>query len=191
MAGDLPMERATTIATMPGMRAIAYPTSHLTAAILNLRDSKSPFRDPSVRRALLQAIDREGVVAAASGGHGVIVDVPIAPSSPLYDTTGAAPMTHDQAAATRALKEAGWKKVGGAWQASGAKDPLRIDVVTVDAETNPELHAAAEHVVAAWKELGIKTTLKSFPPTEFVEGQLRSGDFDAAWWRWISVSIRT
>jgi ABC-type transport system substrate-binding protein len=52
--------------------------------------------------------------------------------------------------------------------------------VTVDAETNPELHAAAEYVVAAWKDLGIKATLKAFAPTEFVQGQLRSGDFDAA-----------
>jgi ABC-type transport system substrate-binding protein len=57
---------------------------------------------------------------------------------------------------------------------------LRIQVVTVDAATNPQLHAAAEQVVAAWKDFGIKATLKAFPPTEFVEGQLRSGDFDAA-----------
>jgi len=180
VAGDLPVERAKAIAATPGMRQIVYPTSHLTAAVLNLRDSKSPFRDPSVRRALLRAIDREGLVGAANGGHGVVVDVPIAPSSPLYDTTGPAPMTHDQGAAAKALKEAGWKKVGGSWQASGSKDALRIAVVTVDAQTNPELHAAAEQVVAAWKDLGIKATLKAYPPVEFVEGQLRSGDFDAA-----------
>ncbi len=89
-------------------------------------------------------------------------------------------MTHDVAAASKALKDAGWKKVGGFWQASGAKEPLRIQVVTVDAATNPQLHAAAEQVVAAWKDFGIKATLKAFPPVEFVEGQLRSGDFDAA-----------
>ena len=180
VAGDLTVERTKAIAALPGMREIAYPTSHLTAAILNLRDSKSPFRDPDVRRALLRAIDRDGLVAAAAGGNGVIVDVPIAPSSSLYDPTGPAPMTQDLSAVAKALKAAGWKKVGGNWQASGAKDPLKIEVVTVDAETNPELHAAAEQVVAAWKELGIKATLKSFPPAEFVEGQLRSGDFDAA-----------
>jgi peptide/nickel transport system substrate-binding protein len=180
LAGDLPIDPAKAVAAEPGLREIAYPTSHLTAAILNLRDSKSPFRDASVRRALLRAIDREGLVGVASGGHGVILDVPISPTSPLYDTTGPAPMTHDQSAATKALREAGWKKVAGAWQASDSKEPLRIEVVTVEAESNPELHAAAEQVVAAWKELGIKTTLKAFPPVEFVEGQLRSGDFDAA-----------
>jgi peptide/nickel transport system substrate-binding protein len=180
VAGDLPVDRAKSLASRPDMREIDYPTSHLTAAVLNLRDSKSPFRDPSVRKALLMAIDREGLVAAAAGGHGVIVDVPIAPSSPLYDTSAPAPMTQDQSAATKALREAGWKKVDGAWQSAAGKEPLRIEVVTVEAETNPELHAAAEQVVAAWKELGIKATLKAFPPVEFVEGQLRNGDFDAA-----------
>ena len=180
VAGDLPVGRAKAIAALPGMHEVAYPTSHLTAAILNLRDSKSPFRDPAVRRALLRAIDREALVAAAAGGHGVIVDVPIPPSSSLYDTTGPAPVTQDQSATAKSLREAGWKKTGGAWRVGGAKDPLKIEVVTVDAETNPELYAAAEQVVAAWTELGIKTSLKSFPPAEFVEGQLRSGDFDAA-----------
>ena len=180
VAGDLPVARANAIAALDGMREIVYPTSHLIAAVLNLRDSKSPFRDPSVRRALLRAIDRKALVAEVAGGHGVIVDVPVSPSSPLYDTTASAPLSYDQAAAAKAVKAAGWKKVGGAWQASGGKDPLRIQVVTVDAETNPELHAAAEQVVKAWKDLGIKATLKAFPPTEFVEGQLRSGDFDAA-----------
>ncbi len=180
VAGDLPLDRTKALAALPGLREIAYPTSHLTAAVLNLRNSKSPFRDASVRQALLRAIDREGLVAEAANGHGVIVDVPIAPSSPLFDTTGPAPMTHDRSAATKALRDAGWKKVGGAWQASGAKDPLRIEVVTVEAEANPQLYAAAERVVAAWKDLGIRATLKAFPPVEFVEGQLRSGDFDAA-----------
>ena len=180
LAGDLPLEPTKRIASQPGMREIDYPTSHLTAAVLNLRDSKSPFRDPAVRRALLQAIDREGLVAAASGGHGVIVDVPIAPSSPLYDASAPAPMTHDQAAAAKAFKDAGWKKVGESWQASGDKEPLRIQVVTVEEATNPELYAAAERVVAAWKDLGIKATLKAYPPVEFVDGQLRSGEFDAA-----------
>ncbi len=180
VAGDLPVDRTKALADVAGLREIEYPTSHLTAAMLNLRDSKSPFRDATVRRALLQAIDREGLLADVAGGHGVIVDVPIAPTSPLYDTSGPAPLTHDQAAASKALKDAGWKKVGGFWQASGAKDPLRMQVVTVDAATNPQLHAAAEQVVAAWKDFGIKATLKAFPPVEFVEGQLRSGDFDAA-----------
>jgi len=119
-------------------------------------------------------------VTEAAGGHGIVVDVPIAPESPLYDTSGPAPLAHDQLTAAKTLREAGWKKVDGAWRASGATEPLRIAVVTVEAETNPELHAAATQVVEAWKDLGIKASLKAYPPAEFVEGQLRSGDFDAA-----------
>ncbi|HEY8168405.1 MAG TPA: peptide ABC transporter substrate-binding protein [Candidatus Limnocylindrales bacterium] len=180
MAGDLPADRIEALSTRPGLRPIAYPTSHLTAAVLNLRAGGSPFRDAGVRRALLQAIDREGLVAEVVAGHGVITDVPIAPSSALYDRGGPGVISHDQAAAAKALRAAGWKKVGGSWQASGAKEPLRIEVATIDAESNPQLHAAAERVVAAWKDLGIKATLKAYPPAEFVEGQLRSGDFDAA-----------
>ena len=123
VAGDLPLDRTKALAAAARPARDRLPDQPSDGRRAQPAQQQSPFRDASVRQALLRAIDREGLVAEAANGHGVIVDVPIAPSSPLFDTTGPAPMMHDRSAATKALRDAGWKKVGGAWQASGAKDP--------------------------------------------------------------------
>ena len=123
VAGDLPLDRTKALADLPGLREIAYPTSHLTAAVLNLRNSKSPFRDASVRQALLRAIDREG--SRGRGGERPWCHRRRAHRAQLAALRHHRTRADDarRSAATKALRDAGWKKVGGAWQASGAKDP--------------------------------------------------------------------
>ena len=49
-------------------RRLRYPTTTLSAVLLNLRPSHPELRDAAVRRALLAAIDRDALVAGALDG---------------------------------------------------------------------------------------------------------------------------
>ena len=138
--------------------------------VLNLRDEPSPFRDATVRRALLQAVDREGLVAEVMGGHGVIVDVPLAGLAALWhDADGAGVPTTRPRRARRSRTPAG-RRSAAFWQPSGAKDPFRVQVVTSTPAANPQLHAAADQFVAAWKDLRHQGHIEGVPAGRFIEG---------------------
>ena len=71
-------------------------------------NSKRPeFADPSVRRALTMAIDRETLVQAVLGGNGEIAPGPVGPWHWAYDSAWT-PVPYDPSAASALLDESGW-----------------------------------------------------------------------------------
>lgn len=180
-AGDLPPADAMALAaTAPGARALRYPTSTLTAIAFNLRARDGPFADPRTRRALLAAVDREALVADLLGGAGTQAATAIPPSSWAHDAKGAPLVAYDRAAATKGLRDAGWKRTDAkAWIAPGGSKPLSLKLLAPEPSANPIVHAAAERVAAAWTSLGLATEVEARPPGTFVE-QIREGDFAVA-----------
>jgi peptide/nickel transport system substrate-binding protein len=177
--GGLPASLTAGLAQLPGVRRIVYPTTVLTAVVFNLRDAASPFRDARARRALLAAIDRHDIVTAVLGGAGSVSDIPIPPSSPYRDPATAVPSAHDLTAAATLLSGAGWKKSGSTWTPSGGGTAV-LEVVTLDADTNPTLSAVATHVVADWAVLGVAARITGLSASELVEGRLLPHEFDVA-----------
>jgi peptide/nickel transport system substrate-binding protein len=162
------------------VRRITYPTTVLTAVVFNLRASTSPFRDVRARRALLAAIDRPGIVATVLGGAGAVSDVPIPPSSALHDPDAAAPQSYDPSAAAGLLAAAGWTRSAGGWLAPGASPSDRIQVLTLDAATNPTLDAVAHRVLDDWARLGVAADVSGLGAAELFEGRLLPHEFDVA-----------
>jgi peptide/nickel transport system substrate-binding protein len=178
--GDLaPADAMALAAASPGATALRYPGTTLTAIAFNLRGMKGPFADARARKALLAAIDREAMVAALLGGAGALAATPIPPSSWAHDPKAAPQVSHDRAAATKGLREAGWKRVDGRWIPPGATKPLELTLLAPEASANRVVHDAAERVAKAWSSLGIATTVEALPPGAFVE-RLREGEFAAA-----------
>ena len=66
-------------------RLVRYPGTTLLAATINLRASRKDFQDASIRRALLQSIDRDDLLSSALGDLGARADSLIPPSSTMYD----------------------------------------------------------------------------------------------------------
>ena len=179
-AADLPPAAAVALAgATPDARAIRYPATTLTALAFNLRATRGPFADPRTRRALVAAIDRAALVKTLLGGAGSRAETPIPPSSWAYDAKAAPEIAFDRAAASKGLRDAGWRRVDGAWIPPGASKPLTVAILAPEAAANAIAHAAAVRVAAAWTSLGLATSVEALPPGALVD-RLRTADFTAA-----------
>ena len=172
-------EGAATVRGVPGVDRIRYPTTTLSTVLLNLRPNHPELRDVRVRRALLSAIDRQGLVRDVLGGDGAVADALVPPGSWADDGDSTEAITYDVSAAAKQLQAAGWSKIDGAWAAPRAKAPYALEVLTVPATANPRLASIADAVRNAWTELGFKVTLVERPAAKLA-ADLHGGTFTAA-----------
>jgi peptide/nickel transport system substrate-binding protein len=178
-AAGLPPGAARELAGTTGARLVTYPGTTVYAIALNLRDHPE-FGDPAVRRALLQSLDRNALVANVLDGLGTRADSLIPPSSPMFDSAASAPIAFDVAAARKALGAAGWKESGNSWIPKGAKEPLVIELLSPEELANPVAYATAEAIVDAWQAIGLAVRHVPLPATELIGDRLARGEFQAA-----------
>jgi peptide/nickel transport system substrate-binding protein len=176
----LPVDEATRVGALPGSRLLRYPTSTLTAVILNLRVAHPEFRDPRVRAALLKGTDRRRILDEVYDGRAVTADVPIPPGSWAFDPESGGPTGYDREAATAGLAAADWKAENGSWLAPGGDKPVTFDILSPDVSTNATTFLAAASVTADWERLGLRVRHVPLPPAELVANRLRTGNFLAA-----------
>lgn len=119
-------------------------------------EAKPFFKEPSVRRALTMAIDRNRIIREALHGMGVEVTGPFFRGSPSYDAT-VAPLPYDAQKARQTLEEAGWYDSNG----DGVIDKV-IDGKRVNFEftltyfvKNMTSKVVAEMVATSLKKVGI------------------------------------
>jgi peptide/nickel transport system substrate-binding protein len=179
-ASGLAPTDAADLASSTSARELRYPGTTLTTVILNLRLTHPELRDPAVRLALLQALDRKGMIDDAFGSRATVADTPIPPTSWAFDATASAPVATDAKAAAAALKKAGWKKVAGHLRPPGATGPYTLEILSPDATMNPALHAIAEKVAADWAALGVATSVVEADPAKPMAERLQSGEFGGA-----------
>jgi peptide/nickel transport system substrate-binding protein len=179
-ASGLSPELAAALGTGDGSRLLRYPGATLTTVLLNLRPTHPEFASAKVRTALLEAIDRPGLIESAYSMLASTATSPIPPSSPMFDAAADPPVPFDPKAAAKALKAADWTKKDDGWYLPKAKMPLAIEVLSPTQEANAGLYAAAERVVADWSVLGLGARHVALPPGEFVTERLNKGDFAAA-----------
>ena len=127
-------------------RVLDYPTTTLSAVLLNLRPAHPELRDPNVRKALLGAIDRDDDRHGGPRRPGAHARTPsIPPASWAYDASRVVTVPYDRTkAAAKLLQAAGWTQKGGAWTAPEGKAPYAIELLTVPADVNPRLAAVAD-----------------------------------------------
>lgn len=177
-AGLSPSTTATLGAT-PGSSVVDYPTTTLSAILLNLRTTHPELADPRVRKALLEAIDRASIAGTSLGGQARVADTLIPPESWAFDATKVTRLAFDRAAAGKLLKSAGWTQSAGAWRAPKAKTQYAIELLTVPPDVNPRLAAIADAVQQSWTALGLRVTVTELAGTDLA-ARLRAGTFTAA-----------
>jgi peptide/nickel transport system substrate-binding protein len=185
-AGDLDgasgLDPATTssLAETPGARLLRYPRSTLTAVLFDQRPARPEFRDARARKALLEAIDRDGIVATELAGLARRADAPIPPTSWAFDARASARIAHDAKVAEADLVAAGWSKVpAGGWAAPGSSEAYTLELLVPEAGANPVIAAVAAAVADDWRALGLAVTVVELPPVTLVE-RLQAGEFATA-----------
>lgn len=172
---------AAALGATAGARLVRYPSSTALAVVLNLRAAgQAPFGDPRVRRALVQAIDRDGIVSDPLIGFGAVASSLIPAWAPEFNAAASPVVAFDPAAARSGLIAAGWKPSSTSWTPAGAKAPLALTVVSADAASNPVAYAVAEKVAAGWRAIGFEVVHEAVPAADLLTQRLAPGDFQAA-----------
>jgi peptide/nickel transport system substrate-binding protein len=159
---------------------LRYPGTTLLAIDLDLRPQRPEFRDPAVRRALLQAINRDAIVAQVLAGLGVRADSLIPPSASMAQAFSPTPVAYDAGAAEKALMAAGWTRGPESWVPKGAKTALSIGVLAPEQVANPVAYETAKAAVADWRAIGLDARLTALPAAELLGERLHPGGFQSA-----------
>jgi ABC-type transport system substrate-binding protein len=178
-ASGLSADAAKALAGTANAKVVDYPTTTLTAVLLNLRPTHPELQDPNVRKALLGGIDRSTIATTDLSGQGRVADTLVPPESWAYDKSRVVKIAYDRVAASKLLTTAGWKKVGGKWTAPKAKAPYAIEVLTVPSDVNPRLAAVAAAVKRDWTRMGFTVTVTSLSGSQLAS-RLKAGTFTAA-----------
>ena len=180
-AAGIPADVATRLDDAPGSRILRYPATTLLAVTLNVRASHPEFRDANVRRALLEAIDRDAIIQHVLGGFATRAESLIPPSSWAFDAATSKPVPFDAADAKKVLVAAGWKQAeGGGWIPKGASGPVTIELLSPEAAVNASAYAVADAIAADWEAIGLTVSRSALAVSELVGQRLQTGDFSAA-----------
>ena len=126
--------------------------------VLGFNNSSGPLKDVRVRRAIRQAIDKDGFIK--SYGEGVRIGGPVAPTDPWYDKSLTSIDEYDPAAAKKLLAEAG---------VSNLKLSLTV------ANFYPSLYA--EYVASQLEQVGITVQIKSVPFASWLDSVYTKADY--------------
>ncbi|MBV8367277.1 MAG: peptide ABC transporter substrate-binding protein [Candidatus Eremiobacteraeota bacterium] len=168
-----------------GFRVQLAPS--LVYSHIDLNQKDPTFKDPSVRRAIALAIDRQRII------HDVTHDVYVVAyaDQPTFAWAYEPNIVHydyDPAAASRLLDQAGWKVApDGMREKNGQKLAFNLSAAT-GAKT-PE---AVEQIVQSdLRKIGVDVSIKNYPTALFFDsyqrgGIVEAGKYDAALYSWVT-----
>jgi ABC-type transport system substrate-binding protein len=177
-AVGLTPSQAGALAALPGSRLESYPTSTLTALLMNQR-GQSVFRNASVRTALAMLVDRDALVKGVLLGQGMRADGLVPPGSWAFDPKATGKTPYDRTKAAALLKALGWRKLSSGWVASGRTKALQLSLIAPSRETNPITFATASRIAKGLNAFGLKVKLEGLTPAAFAQ-RLQAGTYSLA-----------
>ena len=145
--------------------------------LFNLDNSDVSFlQDAAIRRALLLALDRRGMIDRILGGQGAIADVPVLPNNWAY-YNGNTRADQDVSAAEKLLKETGF--VIGENSNIRSKDGVKLSFKMI--YPDDETHAAiAQAIQADWLKVGVSVEIVPLSYDTLILDHLQPLTYEAA-----------
>lgn len=151
------------LAAMPEFYILDSPGRSLVYAGFNTE--RAPFDQPGVRQALVQAINKDDVLAVASEGMGEVVDTPLPPTLLGYDAAlEAEAFQYDPDAARQQLAELGYTE----------DNPLEITILT---STFPTFEVISTVMQQQFAAVGVNATIDVLDYSA-VREMATNGDYD-------------
>jgi peptide/nickel transport system substrate-binding protein len=134
------------------------------AVIFNQQNpGKLPFfQDEAARLALVQSIDREGVVAETLGAQAQVADSTILPGTWAFNPA-LAPAPYDPARAGQLLDGAGWVLNGSRREKAG--QPLAFTLLVADSPIDKQIGEALRD---GWAAIGVEVRVQALDPAELL-----------------------
>lgn len=158
-----------------------YPTTTFEMLVPNLT-SESPMGDIRMRQAVMYAIDRAGIAENGYRGMGVQCEVPVNPSSWLYESQSAVYYYSPERALQLAM-ECGWSDLAGDGKLSKIDGVMLRDLTlklrTYNEPTNTMRENAANMIADYLGKIGITVDVQC-TSREYCLSHIKSGDFDIA-----------
>ncbi|MQA80167.1 MAG: hypothetical protein GEV10_17065 [Streptosporangiales bacterium] len=151
-----------TLKNQPNAKVTAFPSSEVD--YLGMNNSRKPFDDVNVRKAISQAIDKEAINKAVLYGHGKIAGAYLSPVTWAHNDEIEAP-AYDLAAARAALAE--------------SKVPDGFTTTLTVPSGDQDLASQAQLVQDSLGKIGIKVTIKKLDPAALVTAK-KAGNYDMA-----------
>lgn len=130
--------------------AVPVPISGL-GIFAPINASKWPTDDIAVRKAILYAIDKKGVIQLADAGVFQPSNTPLQKGGTGYDASLETAYAYDPAKAEAILKDAGWTKPGEFWEKDGKRLALTLTAIS----TVPEYPLLAQAMQGYLRKAGM------------------------------------
>jgi peptide/nickel transport system substrate-binding protein len=132
---------------------------------------QAALADVRVRRALIHAVDRQGLVDTVNEGMGAIADAQVATSDSAFADVDRALTKYpfDPTRASALLGEAGWRRDASGSLVGPAGQPLELEVMSIAAQTR-----AATIVADNWKAIGANAGPNILPAARNRDRELRT-----------------
>ncbi len=150
----------------------------MSMIFLNLNNPEVPyFQDDSIRKALLQGLDRKRIINTLLKGQAIIADGPIFPGTwAYYDAIQ--PVLFSPEMAKSAIIQAGYVLPAEGGEIRKKDDvEFAFTMLYPDDENHKQL---AEAIQANWESLGIRVDLEAVPYDQLINDRLAAKDYQAA-----------
>jgi len=167
-----------TLRSTDGLKA--YTANRTAHTVLYLNNSQPPFDDPSVRKAIAQAVDIDTLIGDLLKGRAVRANSPIVPGTWAFNPD-LPPYSHDPDKARALLDGAGWAlpQDGRVRERDGTE--LRVSLLT---DGDPLRGAIAEEIARQLAEVGIAATVVRQDSADLVRDFLIPRQYQAAIFGW-------
>lgn len=165
-----------------GSRLQLYETPLPRTFAVFFNQNEAPlFRDPTVRRALETAIDRDRIVAEVLGGYGTPLEGPVPPgfgmSIPDESVSDGASRIE---LAKEILRAGGWKmnETTLQWEKE-TKTEKTILAFSIATANSPAFETTADMLTEMWTELGASVETKKFDQGDLTQAVIRPRKYEA------------
>ena len=164
------------------LKIYSYPTQDYNFIALNYNNEL--FQDKNVRKAIQMAINRKKMIKDIYLGQGEIADMPISPTSWLYDKQQK-PYSFQPEKAKKLLQKSGWKDSNNNQymdkEFSKGKKELTFDLIVN--KDNPIRLQEANSIQRYLKNIGIKVNISRLS-IEQIQEKMLNKDFDGILTGW-------
>lgn len=181
--GPLAPSDAARVDEAEDLQLLSFPWRQFAYVGWNTR--RPQFADPSVRRALAMAIDRDGLVQTVLEGHGTRAFGPIPPWHRYAPDMSPLPRNLD--GARELLDGAGWRDTDG--DGTRERDGVRLSFELLANQRNPIYGDIAQIIQADLQAIGVEVRPRLLE-WQTVLSMHRGRDFDAVLTNWVLDNFR-